>query len=160
MPIGKTMFDTKLEELIEWQDLVAAKGWWARLLNRIHTAGGPYEMLGGSLLDGVVFHTAGKGASSDSLTYYEDMPHDMFHQRFKAEPRLTFAFHFGYHGTRLAMAPLPGRTALPRQIEPLDPRYGSTPCVPSTASVWRSLHAGPVGSRGAGARRRRAWSRC
>eukprot|EP00662_Eupelagonemidae_sp_cell21_P022306 gene22306-39588_t len=57
---------------------------WRALLHRINNAAGPYEMVGGSLADAVVYDCGRRKA-----WYVEDTPEDRIHDRFPDRPRLT-----------------------------------------------------------------------
>lgn len=65
---------------------------WDKLLQRINTAAGPYEMVGGSLADAIVYNCADMVA-----TYFEDLPEDLVHERYYTRPRLTWSYHYGCH---------------------------------------------------------------
>lgn len=63
---------------------------WAKLQERINDAAGPYEMVGGSLADGIIYDCKGKSA-----WYMEDVPEDLIHDRYSEHPRLTWSYHYG-----------------------------------------------------------------
>merc|ERR1712039_600994 len=48
---------------------------WAQLSNRINNAAGPYEMVGGSLVDAIVY-----ACNVNSSWYIEDLPEDLVHE--------------------------------------------------------------------------------
>lgn len=64
---------------------------WAKLTDRINDAAGPYEMVGGSLVDSIVFDCKKKSA-----WYLEDLTEDMVHERYGDHPRLTWGYYYGY----------------------------------------------------------------
>jgi len=117
---------------------------WLKLLNRINTAAGPYEMVAGSLADGIVYDCKSKVA-----TYVEDLPEDLIHKWYGKKPRLTWSYHFGpANGVEATVCSLrsqsfgafsqfihpvlqyfpPGVKPEPQQIHPTDERH--------PASVW------------------------
>jgi hypothetical protein len=91
---SKTEFDWTSKggtrSCVQFECLVEKVNWWAKLLTRVMTAAGPYEMIGGALVDGAVFDT-----THNKIFYYEEMPEDLFHSKFGSMPRLTWGFYFG-----------------------------------------------------------------
>eukprot|EP00746_Dinoflagellata_sp_MGD_P076309 gnl/MRDRNA2_/MRDRNA2_30729_c0_seq2.p1 gnl/MRDRNA2_/MRDRNA2_30729_c0~~gnl/MRDRNA2_/MRDRNA2_30729_c0_seq2.p1 ORF type:complete len:373 (-),score=68.08 gnl/MRDRNA2_/MRDRNA2_30729_c0_seq2:115-1194(-) len=63
---------------------------WEKLIRRIDEAAGPYEMVGGSLADGIVYDCKGQTA-----WYVEDVPEDLIHDWYSDHPRFTWSFHYG-----------------------------------------------------------------
>jgi thioredoxin reductase len=64
---------------------------WTKLLDRINDAAGPYEMVGGSLSDAIIYDCKNKAAF-----YLEDLTEDMVHNRYSKYPRLTWSYYYGF----------------------------------------------------------------
>eukprot|EP00930_Biecheleria_cincta_P048409 TRINITY_DN33724_c0_g1_i1.p1 TRINITY_DN33724_c0_g1~~TRINITY_DN33724_c0_g1_i1.p1 ORF type:complete len:787 (-),score=96.38 TRINITY_DN33724_c0_g1_i1:163-2523(-) len=71
---------------------------WTKLVGRLNDAAGPYEMVGGSLADAVIYDCAGQAA-----WYIEDRPEDLFHERFVRHPRVIWSYHHGCSPCRYDM---------------------------------------------------------
>jgi hypothetical protein len=67
------------------------------LLQRIEHAAGPYQMFGGTLLEGITFQATGGGAGGGSLaaTYHEEQPPAYFHEKYADRVRLVWFFEYG-----------------------------------------------------------------
>eukprot|EP00746_Dinoflagellata_sp_MGD_P015360 gnl/MRDRNA2_/MRDRNA2_134085_c0_seq1.p1 gnl/MRDRNA2_/MRDRNA2_134085_c0~~gnl/MRDRNA2_/MRDRNA2_134085_c0_seq1.p1 ORF type:complete len:548 (-),score=68.35 gnl/MRDRNA2_/MRDRNA2_134085_c0_seq1:49-1593(-) len=76
---------------------------WAKLQSRINDAAGPYEMVGGSLSDGIIYDCAKKTA-----WYIEDVPEDLIHDRYSKHPRVTWSYHYGLFHNQIAEASICG----------------------------------------------------
>ncbi|CAE7699386.1 Foxred2 [Symbiodinium sp. CCMP2456] len=63
---------------------------WNRLLTRLNEASGPYQMSCGALVDGLVYDR-----QQLRVTYYQDIPMDLFEAEFRQYPRLYFQFRYG-----------------------------------------------------------------
>jgi len=63
---------------------------WNRLLTRLNEASGPYQMSCGALVDGLVYDR-----QQLRVTYYQDIPIDLFEAEFRQYPRLYFQFRYG-----------------------------------------------------------------
>lgn len=70
--------------------LKAASALWGHLSDRINTAGGPYEMVAGSLGDAIIYDCKNKTA-----WYLEDVTDDLIHDRYSSYPRLTWSYYYG-----------------------------------------------------------------
>ena len=74
---------TRFEQLLE-------EPLWKRLLERVLFSAASYEMIGGALVDGIVFH-----ADDRTAQYIEEVPEDLLHGNFTSLPRLTFGYYGG-----------------------------------------------------------------
>ena len=63
---------------------------WNKLLGRVLFSAASYEMVGGSLVDGVAFCS-----ETGRSTYVEEVPEDIFHSNFSRFRRVTFGFYAG-----------------------------------------------------------------
>lgn len=63
---------------------------WKKFLSRIMFSAASYEMVGGALIDGVVFDATNKKA-----IYLEELPEDLIHFNFNQSARITFGFYTG-----------------------------------------------------------------
>jgi hypothetical protein len=63
---------------------------WGKLADRLNNAGGPYEMVAGSLADTIVYDCERKAAF-----YTEDIPEDLVHEKYLKYPRLTWSYSYG-----------------------------------------------------------------
>ena len=64
---------------------------WKKLMERLVFGAASYGMVGGSLIDGIVFG----GAAATKCMYVEETPEDLFHASFSIAKRLTFGFYAG-----------------------------------------------------------------
>jgi len=64
---------------------------WSKLMDRINDAAGPYEMVGGSLVDSIIFDCKKKESF-----YLEDLTEDMLHERYHSHPRISWGYYYGY----------------------------------------------------------------
>jgi len=106
---------------------------WAKLVNRINNAAGPYEMVAGSLADAIVYDCKNKKA-----WYIEDNTEDLIHDRYAQHPRLVWSYYYGsnfrYHEKSLLCELRSARTAVfgtfvhpvlqyfPPNVRPVDPK--------------------------------------
>lgn len=67
---------------------IAERPMWAQLMHRLNNAAGPYEMVGGSLSDVVLFDCQAR-----RTVYMEDLPEDMIHKRYSSFGRVTWSYY-------------------------------------------------------------------
>lgn len=63
---------------------------WGKLIHRLNNAAGPYEMVGGSLSD-VILYDCEKGETH----YMEDLPEDVIHDRYLSFARVAWSYYYG-----------------------------------------------------------------
>ena len=63
---------------------------WKKFLSRVMFSAASYEMVGGALVDGIVFD-----ANNQKSLYLEEVPEDLVHDNFNSSARLTFGFYTG-----------------------------------------------------------------
>eukprot|EP00746_Dinoflagellata_sp_MGD_P135317 gnl/MRDRNA2_/MRDRNA2_69305_c0_seq2.p1 gnl/MRDRNA2_/MRDRNA2_69305_c0~~gnl/MRDRNA2_/MRDRNA2_69305_c0_seq2.p1 ORF type:complete len:779 (-),score=109.38 gnl/MRDRNA2_/MRDRNA2_69305_c0_seq2:205-2541(-) len=94
---GSTSFPWHFVELPTMNDLLPLAGLvselqpsWAKLRDRINDAAGPFEMVGGSLSDAIVYD-----CKNWTSWYLEDLPEDLIHERYLGMPRVTWSYYYG-----------------------------------------------------------------
>merc|ERR1712032_526242 len=82
-------FDRTHGGAVNFEDLMAVP-LWKKLLSRVLTSAASYEMVGGALVDGLVFDY-----ENLRCVYVEEMTEDSFHKRYGSHMRMTFGFYAG-----------------------------------------------------------------
>lgn len=121
---GETKFPWRYEYFREahkgYKHLKARRPIWGFLMTRINSMAGPYNMLGGSLADCIVFKKTGN--KTGEAVYYQEMPEDLIHQRFSEYPRMVIMYNYGPHETYPPWGAI-GATHNPGQPTAIDKTY-------------------------------------